>query len=90
MNVESVRAISKILAVPVIVIGALNAAAKPLIPGFCLISRYCVTTCCFTDASQFSGVMSVGAPNSGPRSSNGSSMDGSVLKNSTPAPKSVM
>ena len=72
------------------IIGEVKAAVNPFRFGFALMSWNCVTTCCLTEASQVSGVMLVGRLNSGLRSSNGSSMDGRVLKNSTPAEKSLI
>ena len=51
---------------------------------------YCVTTWPRTLASHSSADWAVGRPNSGPRSCTASSMDGRVLKNSTPAEKSLI
>ena len=82
--------IEKILAPPVISIGEVNAARKPFMPGFAWIAWYWVITCSLTLASHSSGDMSVGRPNSGPRSCSGSSIEGRLLKNSTPAEKSLM
>ena len=75
---------------PVISIGDVNAAAKPFIPGLALTILYCVTTCPFTEESHSSTLWSEGRAKSDPRSSSGSSIDGSVLKNSTPAEKSLI
>ena len=79
---------SKISAEPVIVIGASKAAAKLAVPaggpglgGDLLLQRGSATA---------PAVSWVGGPNSGLRSANGSVIDGSVLKNWTPATKSLM
>jgi len=81
---------SKTLAEPVIVIGDENAAAKPLMPGFWRRSRACVATWDFSVVSHCSGVTAPGAWKSLPRSCSGSVIDGSVLKNSTLAKKSLI
>ncbi len=80
----------KILAPPVISIGEVKAAVKPFFDGSAWIAWYCLTTCCLTPASHCSAETAVGSWNSGPRSSSGLSIDGSVLKNSTPAEKSLI
>src|SRR3569833_3094997 len=72
-------------AVPLIVIGAVKAALQPFMPGFALTIRYWLTTCCLTVESQFSTDTFAGAANCEPRSANGSSIDGSVVKKSTEA-----
>ena len=43
-----------------IVIGEVNAAAQPLCAGFARLALYWLTTCCFTCASHWSGVIDVG------------------------------
>ena len=75
---------------PVISIGEVNAARKPPSEGLAWIIWYCLTTCCLTPASHWSADCAVGNWKSGPRSCSGLSIDGSVLKNSTPAEKSLI
>jgi len=48
-------------------IGAVNAAAKPFIPGFAWIALYWLTTCVLMLASHWVGVRLVGSWKSGPR-----------------------
>ena len=72
-------------AIPVISIGEVNAASQPFCDGFAFSARYWLTTCCLTPASHASAVWVVGLANALPRSAKGSSIDGSVLKKSTPA-----
>ena len=53
--------------------------------------RYCATTCCLHRREPLVDRASLlGSWNAGPRSCLGSSIDGSVLKNSTPATKSLI
>ena len=75
------------MAEPVIVIGAVNAAAHPFFDGSALIACTWATTCCLTVESQLSTVTFDGAANAALRSAIGSSIDGSVWKNSTPPEK---
>ncbi len=73
-----------------IVIGAVNAAAKPFMAGLSCSSRHWRPICVLIDAIHSAGsTVVVTAENCGPRSWSGSSIDGRVLKNSTPAVKSV-
>ena len=72
------------------IIGEVNAAVNPFIDGFAFTARAWFTTCCLRLASHWSGVCAVGGWKAGPRSSSGWSIDGSVLKNSTPAVKSFI
>ena len=72
------------------VIGALNAASKPLIDGFPASVCACRATWPFNEVNQVSALWLVGSENAALRSAKGSSMPGSVLKNSTPALKSLM
>jgi hypothetical protein len=74
----------------VIVIGAMNAAVKPLRLGSRLNRLAWSATWRWSESSHWSALRFVGSPNSGLRRANGSSIDGSVLKNSTPAAKSLM
>ena len=77
-------------ALPVMTIGEVKAAVKPFRFGLAASCLAWAATCCLTESSHCSAVNSVGSPNSGLRSAKGSSMEGSVLKNSTPAAKSLM
>ena len=72
------------------VIGAVKAAAKPLRFGLAPIAAACAATWACSEVSQVAAETLVGSAKSEPRSAIGSSMDGSVLKNSTPAEKSLM
>ena len=71
-------------------IGDVKAAVKPFFDGSAWIIWACLTTCCLTPASHWSADCAVGNWKSGPRSSSGFSIDGRVLKNSTPAEKSLI
>ena len=70
-------------------IGEVKAARKPL--GWLPVPTAFAwsATCCWSEVSHSSAVRLVGSPNAVLRSANGSSMEGSVLKNSTPAEKSL-
>ena len=71
-----------------IVIGDVNAAAQPFCAGFARLALYWFTTCCFTCASHWSGVIDVGdgGVDAAQRERIGR-VDGSVWKNWTPPAK---
>ena len=71
-------------------IGEVKAAKKPSRSGLSAIDLACRATWACSEVSQFAALTLVGRAKSGPRSASGSSMDGSVLKNSTPAAKSLI
>ncbi len=73
-----------------ITIGDVKAAANPLCPGLSCRVFACRATCPCSDVSHWSTLICVGSWNSGLRSASGSSIDGNVLKNSTPATKSFI
>ena len=72
-----------------IVIGAVNAAKKPFWPVVETVLAWSATCPCRL-SSHWSAVWDVGSWKAEDRSANGSSIEGRVLKNSTPAEKSLM